>query len=97
MLVLKCSFTTAPVGSRACTGIGSAGACSPVVLSIPIAPALPVLTTHTGTRGSLGIPYRAVLDFGRARYAFCKVNPPPGEQVIPDPRKIVELPRACRR
>ena len=52
---------------------------------------------EAGARGSLGIPFRAVLHFGRGRYAFCKVNPPPGEQVIPDPRKIVELPRACRR
>lgn len=51
---------------------------------------------QAGARGSLGIPYRAVLDHARGRYAFCKVNPPPGEQVIPDPRELVELPRACR-
>ena len=46
--------------------------------------------------GSLAIPFRAVVDFDRGRYAFCKVNPPPGEQIIPDPRSIVELPTACR-
>ena len=34
--------------------------------------------------------------FDRGRYAFCKTNPPPGEQVIPDPRRIVRLPRPCR-
>jgi hypothetical protein len=48
-----------------------------------------------GARGTLGIPYRSIVDFGAGRYAFCKVNPPPGEQVIPDPRRIVELPKAC--
>lgn len=49
-----------------------------------------------GARGVLAIPFRAVVDFGRGRYAFCKVNPAPGEQVIPDPAKLVELPEACR-
>jgi hypothetical protein len=49
-----------------------------------------------GARGVLGIPFRAVVDWDRHAYAFCKVNPPPGEQVIPDPRDIVQLPRACR-
>jgi hypothetical protein len=48
------------------------------------------------TIGSLAIPFRAVVDFDRGRYAFCKVNPPPGEQIIPDPRSVIELPRACR-
>lgn len=50
-----------------------------------------------GARGQLGIPYRAVVDFEALEYAFCKVNPPPGEQVIPDPRRIVELPPECLR
>jgi len=49
-----------------------------------------------GVQGQLAIPFRAVVDFRQRRYAFCKVNPPPGEQVIPDPRKIVTLPPACR-
>jgi hypothetical protein len=49
-----------------------------------------------GAIGSLAIPFRAVVDFDRHRYAFCKVNPPPGEQILPDPRDVVELPRACR-
>ena len=46
--------------------------------------------------GTLGYPFRAVVDFGARRWTFCKVSPPPGEQVIPDPRYLVELPRACR-
>lgn len=49
-----------------------------------------------GAVGVLAIPFRAVVDFARGTYAFCKVNPPPGEQVIPDPRKIVLLPKACQ-
>jgi hypothetical protein len=49
-----------------------------------------------GARGELGIPYRAVLDFERGRYAFCRVTPIPGEQIVPDPRSLVEIPRPCR-
>jgi hypothetical protein len=50
-----------------------------------------------GARGSLAIPYRASLDFAARRYAFCKTNPPPAEQAIPDPRSVARLPPACRR
>ena len=49
-----------------------------------------------GATGVLAIPYRAVVDFDRGTYAFCKANPSPGEQAIPDPRKIIDLPRACK-
>ena len=49
-----------------------------------------------GARGRLGIPYRAVLDFERRTYAFCKLDPIPGEQIVPDPRGLVEVPRLCR-
>jgi hypothetical protein len=49
-----------------------------------------------GASGVLAIPFRAVIDFERGTYAFCKVNPPPGEQAIPDPRDVVRLPEACR-
>jgi hypothetical protein len=52
--------------------------------------------SQKGARGVIGIPYRAVLDFDARRYAFCKTNPPPGEQVIQDPGKLIQLPRACR-
>ncbi len=46
--------------------------------------------------GSLGYPFRAIVDFGRATWAFCKINPVAGERVIPDPRRIVELPGECK-
>lgn len=45
--------------------------------------------------GLLGYPFRAVLDFRTYRYAFCKTNPIPGERLVPDPRTVIELPRAC--
>lgn len=46
--------------------------------------------------GSLGYPFRAVVDFGRTTWAFCKINPVAGERAVPDPRRVVELPRPCR-
>jgi hypothetical protein len=48
-----------------------------------------------GARGELGYPYRAIVDFETARYAFCRINPVPSEKAIPDPRKTIGLPRAC--
>ncbi|HEX8084931.1 MAG TPA: hypothetical protein VF529_11635 [Solirubrobacteraceae bacterium] len=50
-----------------------------------------------GARGSLAIPYRAVLDFDERRYAFCKANPRPGEAALAKPEDVVDLPAACRR
>jgi hypothetical protein len=49
-----------------------------------------------GNPGRLGYPFRAVLDFRTATWAFCKVNPIPSERSLPDPRTIVPLPDACR-
>lgn len=49
-----------------------------------------------GATGALTIPYRARLDSARDRYAFCKVNPRPGEQALraPDPDDV-QLPKVC--
>jgi hypothetical protein len=52
-------------------------------------------TSNTAS-GAIGYPFRAVLDFRRFSYAFCKVEGIPGELVIPDPRLVVALPRACQ-
>jgi hypothetical protein len=46
--------------------------------------------------GALGYPFRAVLDYRTFAYTWCKTNPVPGELVVPDPRTVIELPRACR-
>jgi hypothetical protein len=55
-----------------------------------------IAATETNEGGSLTYPFRAVVDFATYRVAWCKTNPVPGEQVVPDPRRVVELPRACR-
>ena len=49
-----------------------------------------------GATGALTIPYRARLDETRDRYAFCKVNPRPGEQALRAPSADdVQLPKVC--
>jgi hypothetical protein len=52
--------------------------------------------TETNPAGHLGYPFRAVLDFRAFRTTWCKTNPVPSEQVIPDPRTVVRLPKACQ-
>jgi hypothetical protein len=47
-------------------------------------------------RGALGYPFRLVVDYARFAYVWCKSTPVPGEQVIPDPKSVVLLPRECR-
>jgi hypothetical protein len=52
--------------------------------------------TSRTTAGAAGYPFRAVVDFRRFTYAWCKVEGIPGEMSIPDPRLVVALPRACQ-
>lgn len=52
-------------------------------------------TTSTNAPGRLGHPFRAVVDFRRFTFAFCKTSPPAGERAVPDPRTTSALPRAC--
>jgi len=52
--------------------------------------------TETNIGGQVGYPFRAVLDFDRFTVVWCKTDPVPGERVVPDPRTVVELPKACR-
>ena len=52
--------------------------------------------TETNIGGQVGYPFRAVLDFKRFAVAWCKTDPVPGERVVPDPRTVLELPKACR-
>jgi hypothetical protein len=52
--------------------------------------------TARNSAGAAGFPFRAVVDFRRFSYAWCKVEGIPGELVIPDPKLVVALPRACQ-
>ena len=51
--------------------------------------------TSTSSAGRLGHPFRALVDFSRFSFAYCKTNPPAGERAVPDPRATPQLPRAC--
>jgi hypothetical protein len=51
--------------------------------------------TATNKGGSIGYPFRAVIDFKRFTFAWCKTNPLAGERAVPDPRRIPLLPKAC--
>ena len=48
-----------------------------------------------GAQGQLGYPYRAVIDDGAGRYAYCRIFPLPGEQALADPRTQIRVPDAC--
>jgi hypothetical protein len=50
----------------------------------------------TNVAGSIGYPFRAVVNYSTFTYAFCRTEQFPGEQLIPDPRTVVQLPAACR-
>ena len=52
---------------------------------------------ETNVAGSIGYPFRAVVNYSTFTYAFCRTEQFPGEQLIPDPRTVVQLPAACRR
>jgi hypothetical protein len=46
--------------------------------------------------GAIGYPFRAVIDYRHFTYNWCKVEGIPGEMMIPDPNKLVALPKACQ-
>ena len=52
--------------------------------------------TSTNKAGSLGYPFRTVIHFRTFKFAWCKLNPLPGERAVPDPRTLPELPKACQ-
>jgi hypothetical protein len=55
-----------------------------------------IKSTSGNIAGTIGYPYRAVVDFGKYSYTWCKTEQFPGERLIPDPRTVVQLPPACR-
>ncbi len=52
--------------------------------------------SERNVEGTIGYPFRAILDFRTFSYTWCRTEQIPGEQSIPDPRKVVALPDACR-
>jgi hypothetical protein len=57
---------------------------------------LAVTSDVVGTgEGSIGYPFFARIRYDRARLAWCKINPIPGEQAVPDPRQLAMLPDGC--
>jgi hypothetical protein len=55
-----------------------------------------IASTKKSVSGEIGYPFRAVVDFRRFTYVWCKTEQFPGELMIPDPRTVVRLPAACR-
>ena len=55
-----------------------------------------IKATRTNKAGALGYPFRAVIDFERFTFAWCKTNPLPGERAVPNPRRVPLLPKACQ-
>ena len=51
-----------------------------------------IVGTH---RGTLGYPFFARIHYRTGRLAWCKINPIPGEQAVPDPRLVATLPEGC--
>ena len=51
-----------------------------------------IVGTHEGT---LGYPFFARIRYRAGRLAWCKINPIPGEQALPDPRLVASLPKGC--
>jgi hypothetical protein len=45
--------------------------------------------------GTIGYPFRTVVNFRRFTYAWCRTNPAPAEAATPDPRDVPLLPAAC--
>ena len=55
-----------------------------------------VTPTARNVAGVAGYPFRAVVDFQHGSYTWCRMQPNPGERMIPDPRSVVQLPRPAR-
>jgi hypothetical protein len=55
-----------------------------------------VTTEIVGTsEGVLAYPFLAKIVYRRGALIWCKVNPPPGEQIVPDARDVETLPEEC--
>jgi hypothetical protein len=55
-----------------------------------------IVKTQRSVAGVAGFPFRAVVDFRKFAYNWCKVEGIPGEGGMPNPKLLVQLPRACQ-
>jgi hypothetical protein len=85
---IKGPTTCEPAAGGPKTGPIGVFDCYTVVREVP--------KVKTNVAGSIGYPFRAVLNYSTFSYAFCRTEQFPGEQLIPDPRTVVQLPAACR-
>jgi hypothetical protein len=83
-------------GPTTCTRAAGTPATGPIGVFDCYTVVRKVPKVKTNVAGSIGYPFRAVLHYDTATYAFCRTEQFPGEQLIPDPRTVVQLPAACR-
>jgi len=80
--------TCSPAAGSPASGPLGVFDCYTVVRKVP--------KVETNVAGSIGYPFRAVVNYSTFTYTFCRTEQFPGEQLIPDPRTVVQLPAACR-
>jgi hypothetical protein len=83
-------------GPTTCTRAAGTPASGPVGVFDCYTVVRKVPKVETNVAGSIGYPFRAVVDYSTFSYTFCRTEQLPGEQLIPDPRTVVQLPAACR-
>jgi hypothetical protein len=57
---------------------------------------VPIKATTGNIPGSIGYPFRAVVNFDEASYTWCKTEQVPGEMLVLAPDKVVHLPPECQ-
>jgi hypothetical protein len=83
-------------GPTTCTRAAGTPASGPVGVFDCYTVVRKVPKVETNVAGSIGYPFRAFVDYSTFSYTFCRTEQLPGEQLIPDPRTVVQLPAACR-
>ena len=88
VLFTTCSPYPADAPAPQTTLTAGVGAYSCLAVNRPV-------RNRAATVGQLGDPIWARVDFTRGRFAWCKINPRPGEQAIGGAAPLVPLAQAC--
>jgi hypothetical protein len=97
---VRAGVLTGPVLFTTCSRYPGDGAAAQATLAVGVgaysclAVNRPVRST-AGTVGELGDPIWARIDFRGGRFAWCKINPRPGEQAVGGGAPLVPLAPAC--